>query len=273
MTTTYIHSEKAFNANFAGKISVLDHAVLYGDGVYDTFRVYNGKAFKLSEHIERLYESAKFISLNPPVSKTELRTLISQTWNISGLDDGFFRILFTRGVAEMGVDIRNAINQDLIIILVDRPVNNQGVILITTSRYGSRAYPECKSLNYMTSILAKIEAVNKGYDDAILLDDRGFVTEGTTENIFMVSHGEVYTPSAGILKGVVRDTIMEIHDVKEYAFYYTRLYEDADEVFLTGTGIEIAPVIKIDWKLFKEGPITKEIRKKYNEVKMNGEPL
>ena len=248
-------------------VSVFDHGLLYGDGIFEGIRSYDGLVFKLSEHLDRLWESARTLKLEIPLSKKELQEAVIETLKANGLKDAYIRLVVTRGVGDLGLDPRKCPKASLFIIadkitLYPREYYEKGLELVTvpTVRNHPEALnPQLKTLNYLNNILAKIEAINAGKDEAILLNSQGYVTECTGENIFYVKDHEIVTPPTyvGILKGITRDVVMRIS--KELGFViverpFTRhdLYT-AEEVFLTGTAAEIVPVAKIDNRLIGTG--------------------
>ena len=241
-------------------VSVFDHGLLYGDGVFEGIRSYNGLVFKLSEHLNRLFESARTLKLEIPLSKDKLQDAVIRTLKANGLKDAYVRLVVTRGVGDLGLDPRKCPKPTLIIIadkiaLYPKEYYEKGLELVTvpTVRNHPEALnPQLKTLNYLNNILAKIEAINAGKDEAILLNSQGYVTECTGENIFYVKGEEIVTPPTyvGILKGITREIAMRISRelgfaVDERPFTRHDLYT-ADEVFLTGTAAEIVPVSKID---------------------------
>ncbi|GBC75483.1 Branched-chain-amino-acid aminotransferase [archaeon HR06] len=266
------------------KISVYDHGLLYGDGVFEGIRVYNGIVFQLKEHIDRLYASANFIRLKIPLSKEELIKRVIETLKVNKLTDAYIRIIVSRGVGDLGLDPRKCISPNIIIITepvppyFGRDVKKEGLSCIISSirRNPTDALPpEIKSLNYLNNILAKIEAIEHGVDEAIFLDVRGFVCEATGENIFIVKDGKIYTPPthASILQGVTRKRVIRL--LKEMNFEVIEkditLFEliNADEVFLTGTMAEIAPVSKINGIIIgdgKVGPITSKLIEEFHKL-------
>ena len=263
------------------KISVYDHGLLYGDGIYEAIREYDGVIFKLKEHIDRLYESAKSIKLDLGMSKEEMEKLVIETVKKNGYKDAYIRIVATRGAGRMGVDPRNCDKPTIIIIAEPRKpfLKKEGVEAITASvrRVPSWALdPKIKTLNYLNNVLAKIEAINAGVDEAIMLNEHGYVTEASTENIFIVKNRKLITPplEAGILRGITRETVMELakelgYECEERNLTPHDLY-NADEVFVTGTAAEIVPIIKIDGRVIgdgKPGPVTKELMKKFEEIR------
>ncbi|MCD6260683.1 MAG: branched-chain-amino-acid transaminase [Thaumarchaeota archaeon] len=266
------------------KISVFDHGFLYGDGVFEGIRAYKGVVFKLREHIERLYDSAKFLRIEIPMSKEDLMEAILETVRRNGLSDCYIRVVVTRGVGDLGLDPRKCSKPSIIIIA--RPMapllGKRAVSLIISSvrRDGVDATNhQAKSLNYLNNILAKLEAINAGADDAVMLDSRGFVSEATGENIFIVKDGRIMTPppTSGILSGITRDCVIELARSLGYEVVERELtpFEllTADEVFLTGTAAEIVPVESVNGRKIGEkipGPITERLIREFEKLK--GDP-
>jgi branched-chain amino acid aminotransferase len=275
----YVYIDGVFVPREEAKISVWDHGLLYGDGVFEAIRVYDWNIFKLKEHIDRLFESAKAIMIDIPLSKDEFISKVVEIVKKNNLRYGYIRIIVTRGVGPMGVDPRNC-KKPTIIIMTERrePIWGERPIVAITSSI-RRIPPECidpkiKSLNYLNNILAKIEAINAGADEAIMLNIQGYVSEAPTENIFIVKNSVLYTPplEAGILRGITRETIMEIaKDLNIPVFERNLTIHDlytADEVFLVGTAAELAPVVKIDGRIIndgKPGPIFRRIYEEYRK--------
>lgn len=262
------------------KISVWDHGLLYGDGVYEAIRVYNWVVFKLKEHINRLYNSAKAIKIDVPLTEERMLEAVINLVKINNLENGYIRIIVTRGVGPMGVDPRNC-KEPTIIIMSERreplfggkPIS---VIVASVRRFPSECLdPKIKSLNYLNNVLAKIQAIESGVDDAIMLNIHGFVSEAVTENIFIVKDGILYTPplEAGILEGITRGVVIEVAkkiglQVVEKNLTIYDLYT-ADEVFLTGTAAELTPVVKIDGRIVgngKPGPIYERILQEFKNL-------
>ncbi len=275
------------NGEFCGKedarISVFDHGVLYGDGVFEGIRVYAGKIFKFDEHLERLYESAKSIDLAPPLPLDRMKEAIRETVRRNRLPDAYIRVLITRGIGDLGLDPYQCGKSGLIIIvdkialyppeLYDRGL---GVVTVATQRNLPEAVnPRIKSLNYLNNILAKIEAINAGVEEAIMLNSFGFVSECAGDNIFAVRKGMILTPSIsmGVLEGITRNVVIEMArakgvEVKQLVMTRHDLFI-ADECFLTGTAAEIIPVVKVDGRQIgegKPGPITRELMKDYHRL-------
>jgi len=266
------------------KISVFDHGFLYGDGVFEGIRAYNGIVFKLKEHIDRLYSSARAIMLKIPLSKEEMIEAVLETLRKNDLRDAYIRLVVTRGIGDLGLDPRKCPKPSVIIIAVpllrlyDEEKRRQGISMIVS---WTRRDPvdatshEIKSLNYLNSILAKIEANNAGADEALILDANGYICEATGENIFIVKNGKLYTPprTSGALPGITAGVIKRIaknlgYEVIERNLTVTELYE-ADEAFLTGTGAEIMPIREVNKRKIGEGkmgPITEKILEEFKRI-------
>ncbi|MBI1292107.1 branched-chain-amino-acid transaminase [bacterium] len=265
------------------KISVFDHGVLYGDGVFEGIRYYQRNIFRLEEHIERLLSSAKYILLDVPWSAKEIADAVVETCRRNKQDDGYLRLCITRGQGTLGLNPYLCPKPTMFIIatkiqLYPAEYYEKGLPIITaaTRRYHAGALsPRVKSLNYLNNIMAKLEAVHSGTLEAIMLDDQGFIVECTGDNVFAVKKGVLYTPPTyqGALRGITRDAVIEIAGrlgitVKEERLTLYEAY-DADEFFLTGTAAEIVPVIEIDKRKIgnhEPGPITREIRGHFHEL-------
>jgi branched-chain amino acid aminotransferase len=266
------------------KISVFDHGLLYGDGVFEGIRSYNRLVFKLREHIDRLYESAHSIMLEIPLSKTEMIKAVISTLKANNLTNAYIRLIVTRGEGDLGLDPRKCKGNSTVIIIADKialypeKFYKEGLEIITvpTVRNLPEALnPQIKSLNYLNNILAKIEAVSAGYDEAIMLDSLGYVAECTGDNIFIVKSNHLYTPPQcmGTLRGITRDTVLEISrknriPVHEHVLTRHEVYI-SDECFLTGTAAEIIPVVKVDGRTIgtgKPGKATLNLMKKFREL-------
>jgi len=264
-------------------VSVFDHGLLYGDGVFEGIRAYNGLIFKLREHVDRLFESAHTIMLKMPMSKPALVDVVKQSVRVNKLRDAYIRLVVTRGVGDLGLDPRKCKAPTVFVIadkieLYPKKLYDQGLQLITvaTQRNVPEALnPQIKSLNYLNNILGKIEAINAGYEEAIMLSPSGYVTECTGENIFIVKGRKLLTPPpyVGVLRGITRQTVMDLGmklrlDVREDLLTRHDLF-NADEVFLTGTAAEIVPVVKIDGRTIgggAPGPVTKSLRQAFQQV-------
>ena len=264
-------------------VSVFDHGLLYGDGVFEGIRSYDGLIFKLREHIDRLYESAHTIMLPPPMSKARMAEVVKQSLRVNRLKDAYIRLVVTRGVGDLGLDPRKCRKPTVFAIadkirLYPAAIYEKGLPLITvaTQRNVPEALnPQIKSLNYLNNILAKIEAINAGYEEAIMLSHSGYVTECTGENIFVVKGRQLLTPPPyiGVLRGITRQTVMELGHaqrlgVREELLTRHDLF-NADEVFLTGTAAEIVPVVKIDGRVIgsgKPGAATKKLQHAFRQL-------
>ncbi|MEM8868019.1 MAG: branched-chain-amino-acid transaminase [Verrucomicrobiota bacterium] len=264
------------------KVSVFDHGLLYGDGIFEGIRLYSGCVFKLEEHLERLEYSAKAIMLDMPWSRKELADAVCETCRANGLEDGYIRLVVTRGVGSLGLSIKNCDQPQLIIIadtiqLYPQEFYENGLEIITvpTRRCNPAALPPTvKSLNYLNNILAKIEAQHLGYHEAIMLNDQGYVAECTGDNVFIIHKGELFTPSAsaGALRGITRDTAISIAEDLGIPWRESNItrYDVwiADELFLTGTAAEIVPIVKVDARPIgdgKPGPITGRFLQAFRE--------
>ncbi|KAB2836079.1 MAG: branched-chain-amino-acid transaminase [Candidatus Brocadia sp.] len=269
------------------KISVFDHGLLYGDGVFEGIRAYNGKIFTLQQHLDRLYDSAKAIALTIPITKDEMAEAIKKTMAANNLTDSYIRLVVTRGVGKLGLDPNKCATPQIIIItdtieLYSKALYEKGldIVTVTTIRnHFSALDPKIKSLNYLNNILAKLESIEAGAGEALMLNKDGYVAECAGDNIFILKDNVLLTPpaSAGILIGITRNVVMELAakkgiQVKEYLMTRYDVYI-ADECFLTGTAAEIIPVVKIDGRVIgngKPGKVTLELLKWYRDLTRNG---
>ena len=273
------------------KVSVFDHGLLYGDGVFEGIRAYHGRVFKLEEHIDRLFYSAKAILLELPMSHAQLMKATVETCRANKLRDGYIRLVVTRGVGTLGLNPRTCKKPSVIIIadniqLYPPEYYQRGLDIVTVPtvrNLHSALNPAIKSLNYLNNILAKIEANNAGVEEAVMLNAEGFVAECTGDNLFIVKNRALFTPplSAGALYGITRQTVIELAEeaglkVSEPNLTRYDLF-NADECFLTGTGAELIPVVKIDGRVIgtgKPGPITRRLEEDYHALtKVSGEPI
>jgi branched-chain amino acid aminotransferase len=273
------------------KISVFDHGLLYGDGIFEGIRIYNGRVFKLKEHIDRLFCSAKSILLNIPMSHAAIMAAVVETCRRNKVRDGYVRLVVTRGAGTLGLNPNRCKNPSVIIIagkiqLYPPAFYQRGMEIITvptTRNLHSALNPAIKSLNYLNNIMAKIEANNAGCEEAIMLNNEGFVAECTGDNIFIAQQDRLLTPplSAGALHGITRRVVMELAaeagcQVSEANLTRHELF-NADECFLTGTGAELVPVVKIDGRVIgtgKPGPLTRQLVERYHALtKVSGEPI
>lgn len=285
-----VYIDGSYYPKSQAKVSVYDHCFLYGDGVFEGIRAYDGRVFKLDEHIDRLYSSAKAIKLEIPMSKEELKKVIIDTLRVNELKDAYVRVVITRGIGDLGLDVRKCPKASIIVIVEPwgpyyGDLYERGLKVITASirRHSPRCLnPNIKACNYLNNILAKIEANLAGADEAIMLTMEGYVSEGTGDNVFVVKNGELITPPAVyILRGITRQAIIELANemgipVKEQDITPYDLY-NADEVFLTGTAAEVAPVVEVDGRIIgdgKPGPMTKKLSEKFKELtRTTGAPI
>jgi len=268
------------------KISVFDHGLLYGDGIFEGIRAYNGRVFRLKEHIDRLFCSAKSILLPVPLSHAAMMRAVVETCR-----NGYIRLVVTRGVGTLGLNPYHCKKPSVIIIADKIQVypdkyyrNGLEIITVATARnLHSALNPAIKSLNYLNNVLAKIEAINGGCEEAVMLNAAGFVAECTADNLFIVKAGQLFTPplSAGALYGVTRQAVIELAEEAGWAVSEPDLtrYDlfNADECFLTGTGAELIPVVKIDGRVIgtgKPGPVTRRLVADYRALtNCSGEPI
>jgi branched-chain amino acid aminotransferase len=249
------------------RISVFDHGLLYGDGVFEGIRIYDGKVFRLKEHIDRLYRSAKAIFLDIPAARSELKAEVLNAVRINQKANGYIRLLVTRGEGLLGIDPVSCSNPTVIIIVSDIQLypeecygNGIEVLTAASRRVSADCLdPRIKSLNYLNNIMAKIEARRAGCLEAVMLNSSGYVTECTGDNIFIVRQCELFTPAPhhGALDGITMDVVIRIAESMDMRTHLTALtrYDlyNADECFLTGTGAEIIPVVKIDGRIIGGG--------------------
>ena len=265
------------------KISVYDHGLLYGDGVFEGIRSYSGRVFRLKEHVDRLYESAQSIYLKIPIAREEMGRAIVDTIAVNKLVDAYIRVMVTRGSGSLGLDPRKTTDPQVIIIadaisLYPPELYKSGLKIVTAGtmrNHPSALNPRIKSLNYLNNIMAKIEGINAGCLEALMLNHKGEVAECTGDNIFVVRRGDLHTPpiDAGILEGITRDAVIQLAreagiTVHERTMDRHDIYT-ADECFLTGTGAEIIPVVMCDGRVLgtgKPGPITRQLRDLFQET-------
>ena len=264
------------------KVSVFDHGLLYGDGVFEGIRSYNRLVFKLKDHIDRLFETAHTLMLKIPLTKEQITRAIIATLKQNHLSDAYIRVVVTRGEGDLGLDPRKCKGNGNVIIIADKitlyadELYEKGLEIITvpTPRNLPEALnPQLKSLNYLNNILAKIEATNSGYEEAIMLDYQGYVAECTGDNIFIIKDGKLMTPWQGRLRGITRQAVLELAvrnkiSIKECLITRHEVY-NADECFLTGTAAEIIPVVKVDGRAIgmgKPGAMTLKFIKLFHEL-------
>lgn len=266
-----IYIDGEFYSKEEAKISVFDHGLLYGDGVFEGIRIYNGTIFKLQEHVDRLYASAKAISLNISIGPDEFAALLKETVRQNGRDSagktGYMRVLVTRGFGDLGLDPAKCAKSSIVIICGDiqlypEDYYRKGITVasVSTRRNSVDALdPRIKSLNYLNNIMAKIEAKQAGALEALILNRDGYIAECTADNVFIVKQGVMYTPelSCGALAGITRGTVIDLAGKTGITVHETRLAQydlyTADECFLTGSGAEIIPVVKADGRIIGGG--------------------
>ncbi len=268
------------------KISVFDHGLLYGDGVFEGIRSYSGKIFRLEQHLDRLWQSAKAIALEIPVTKEQMAQAVCDTLQANQIQDGYIRLVVTRGAGTLGLDPNRCRNPQVIIIadtieLYPKHVYENGLEIVTVStirNHPAALSPRIKSLNYLNNILAKIEGLKAGCPEALMLNSRGEVAECTGDNIFLVSRGRLLTPpvDAGILEGITRNAVIELAERDAIAVLQVPLTKHdvyiADECFLTGTAAEVVPVVKVDNRPIgdgRPGPITRRLMQRFAELVRN----
>lgn len=264
------------------KISVFDHGLLYGDGVFEGIRVYNGKVFELKAHIDRLYDSALGIRLDISLSKKKMTDAIIETVRANNIVDGYIRLVVTRGIGTLGLNPFVCENASIIIIadsiqLYPEELYETGLRIISAATVRNHPLaipPQIKSLNYLNNIIAKIEALDNDVPEAIMYNHLGYVAEATGDNVFLVKDGVVYSPpvEAGSLEGVTRAVVIRLAQKEKIRVVETNLTRfdlyKSDELFLTGTAAEVIGVVEIDGRKIgdgKPGPITKLLRKKFFE--------
>jgi len=287
---SWVYMDGKFVPAEEAAVSVYDHGLLYGDGVFEGIRAYNGRVFRLEEHVERLYDSAKAIMLEIPMTQDEMCDAIRETLRKNGLTDAYIRPIVTRGIGDLGLDPLKCARPTVIIISQNweamyGDLYEVGLTAITvTVRRNSPAAlpPNIKSLNYLNNILAKIEANVKGGNEAVFLDDAGNVSEGSGDNIFVIKDGKILTPhTLNNLRGITRKAVIEVALARGYSVEGVDLgifdLYTADEIFVTGTAAELAPVTKIDGRVIgggKPGPITKDLIEGFKEMtKSTGTPI
>ena len=262
-------------------ITVFDHGLLYGDGVFEGIRSYNGRVFRLEKHIRRLFDSANGIRLEIPLTPQAVGDAVVATLQANGMKDAYIRVVVTRGEGTLGLDPNRCPKPNMFIItdkivLYPQELYENGLEIITAStmrNHPNAVNPRLKSLNYLNNILAKIEAIDAGTLEAVMLNHLGYVAECTGDNIFIVRDGRLYTPpiAAGILEGITRDEILDIArkqglEVREENLTRQDLYV-AEECFLTGTAAEVVPVVRIDKRTIgsgKPGPVTKRLAEEFH---------
>src|SRR4051812_33587488 len=286
-----IYIDGKFLAEEDAKVSVFDHGLLYGDGVFEGIRFYNGRVFRLEEHLERLWDSARSICLEVPMSMHDMTKALLETIRANDMRDGYIRLVLTRGVGNLGLNPAQCKTPSVIIIaatvaLYPAEVYQRGLNVVTcaTRRTNPAALnPAVKSLNYLNNVMARIEANLAGADEALMLNDHGNVAECTADNVFIIKHGQIFTPTiaAGALRGITRAVVFEIAAETGIKITETDITRHdvftADECFLTGTAAEVIPVIKADGRIIgtgKPGPITTRTIARFREItRETGTPI
>jgi branched-chain amino acid aminotransferase len=277
-----IYLDGRFVDEAEARVSVFDHGFLYGDGVFEGIRAYDGRVFRLDEHVERLYHSAQAIMLDLPLSQREMREVVLETCRRNDIRNGYIRVVCSRGAGDLGIDPRNCRRGPTVVCIADkltmypRSMYEEGMAVITTTtRRNSPAAldPGIKSLNYLNNILAKIEVNRAGVGEGLMLNGEGYVAEATGDNIFIVDGGELVTPPpyVGILEGITRNCVIELAGslgvpFAEKVFTLLAVYR-AEECFLTGTGAEVIPVVRVDDRQIgdgRPGPVTRRIMEAFH---------
>ena len=286
-----IYIDGKFYSEANAKVSVFDHGLLYGDGIFEGIRFYNGRVFRLEQHLERLWNSARSICLEIPMTRQEMTNALLETIRQNDLRDGYIRLVVTRGVGNLGLNPEQCKNPSVIIIVAKIALYHEdfyrkglSIVTVATRRSNPAALnPAVKSLNYLNNVMARIEANLASADEALMLNDAGNVAECTADNVFIIKHGKIFTPpiTAGALQGITRSVVFDIadeFDIKVIEADFTR--HDifvADECFLTGTAAEIVPVVKADGRIIgngKPGPITTRIVERFRDMTHNtGTPI
>jgi branched-chain amino acid aminotransferase len=286
-----IYIDGKFYSEANAKISVFDHGLLYGDGIFEGIRFYNGRVFRLEEHLLRLWDSARSICLEIPMTMPDMTEAVLETIRQNHLREGYIRLLVTRGIGNLGLNPTQCKSPSVIIIaatiaLYHEDFYRKGLTIVTcaTRRSNPAALnPAVKSLNYLNNVMARIEANLAGADEALMLNDAGNVAECTADNVFIVKHGQIFTPpvAAGALRGITRSVVFEMAaelgvKVREADITRHDVFV-ADECFLTGTAAEIVPVVKADGRSIgngKPGPITARIIARFRQVtRETGTPI
>lgn len=291
MSTSKIYIDGKFYDQADAKISVFDHGLLYGDGIFEGIRAYNGRVFLLKEHLDRLYDSAKAILLQIPISYDEMQKIVLESCKLNNIRDGYIRLVVTRGVGDLGMSPDKCSKPSIICIAAtiqlypeEFYVKGLKVITTPTQRMGNAMLsPAIKSLNYLNNIMAKIEGNLAGAQESILLNAEGYVAECSGDNIFIIKKGQIFTPPiyAGALGGMTRKCTMDIIKTMGKQTTETNLTRYdlfvADEIFLTGSGAEIVPVVNVDGRLIgegKPGPITGDIMRRFKDLtRTTGVPI
>jgi branched-chain amino acid aminotransferase len=281
MPRVYINGKLFDKAD--AKVSVYDHGLLYGDGVFEGIRVYAGKVFRLREHVDRLYESARSIHLEIPMPREAMAEAVVSTVKANDKQEGYIRLVVTRGSGNLGLDPRRCSDPQVIIIVDDislypAELYEKGLEIVTAAtirNHPNALNPRIKSLNYLNNIMAKMEAIRAGCQEAIMLNANGEVAECTGDNLFVVKRGLLRTPPphAGILEGITRNAVIELAKAAGIPFQEATLTRHdvyaADECFLTGTAAEVIAVVKCDDRVIgtgKPGPVTRQLRERFFQI-------
>ncbi len=280
----YIYINGEFLPKDEAKISVYDHGLLYGDGIFEGIRLYEGNIFRMKEHNERLFAAAKAIGLTIPHTPDEITEIVAESCRRNNLTNGYIRLVITRGVGDLGLSPLKCSKPSVICIaasiqLYPEELYEKGLSLMTAAQRRNKATildPQIKSLNYLNNILARMEGDNRGFPEVLMLTHDGIVAECSADNVFIVRKGEIWTAPlhVGILDGITRGTVIDIAakegtPLYEKEFTLFNVY-GADEMFITGSGAEIVPVISLDDRTIGDGtpgPITKNILKKFRELR------
>jgi len=291
MSEQLIYIDGVFHPKAEAKVSVFDHGFLYGDGVFEGIRAYHGKVFKLDAHIKRLYESAKAIGLVIPMPPEEMSNVVVESCRRNGIANGYIRLVVSRGVGDLGLNPYLCPKASVICIaatiqLYPAALYESGLDIVTVAtprNHPEALNPRIKSLNYLNNIMAKMEAIRAGVQEAIMLNLQGYVAECTGDNIFIFRNGKLVTPPAteGALEGITRNAVIDLArkqglEVREERMSRFDIYT-ADEMFLTGTGAELIPVVKVDGRVIGQGgvgPVFKSLLADFHSlVKVDGAPI
>lgn len=283
MAQQWIYLNGEFVTKEDAKVSVYDHGFLYGDGIFEGIRIYDGNIFKCKEHLDRLYDSAKSIMLDIPLSQNEMEEALAETLRRNDMRDGYIRLVVSRGPGNLGLDPKRCPSAWVIIIVEQLAIYSEeayrnGLVSVSVSQRRNipdALNPKIKSLNYLNNILVKIQANLAGVGEAIMLNSQGYVAEGSSDNIFIIKKGVVYTPPCyvGALEGITRGAIMELcgklgYPLKEEPFTLHDVYV-ADEVFFTGTAAEVIAVREVDGRTIgsgQAGPITTHLLQEFRKM-------
>ena len=283
-----VYVSGAWRTAAEASVSVFDHGLLYGDGVFEGIRAYNGRVFKLERHIDRLFDSAKAIRLEIPQTHAEVCALVVETCRRNGISDGYIRLVVTRGPGDLGIDPRKCARAELIVIarqLTMYAAAAKGIKVVTSTfrrTAPDATSPSIKSLNYLNNILARLEANDRGADEALMLDGQGYVAEATVDNFFIVTEQALLTPpTATNLKGITRETVLALAaslgiQADERPFTLFDVWT-SKEAFICGTGAEVVPVLSVDDRVIGSGnigPVTGRMVAAYHEhVRSHGTPI